>query len=71
MPKHIVSCAAKCPFYRCEERHEIFCTGPKDGTAIHMAFAVPAEKKAWMKAFCKADYGACLIEKALEKYGQR
>ena len=40
-----------------------------DGTAIHVAFAVPAEKKAWMKRFCKADYSECLVEKALEKAG--
>lgn len=67
MPKHTVSCSAKCPFYRCEERHEIFCKGPTDGTAIHMAFAVPAEKKAWMNRYCKAEYGKCLVAKALEK----
>lgn len=67
MPKHMVSCAAKCPYYRCEERHEIFCKGPMDGTAIHVAFAVPAEKKAWMKRYCKSEYGDCLVEKALEK----
>lgn len=54
MPKHIVSCAAKCPYYRCEERHEIFCRGPKDGTAIHIGFAVPAEKKDWMNSYCKS-----------------
>ena len=67
MPKHTVSCSAKCPFYRCEERHEIFCKGPMDAMAIHVAFAVPAEKKSWMKRFCKANYGECLVEKALER----
>lgn len=67
MPKHIVSCAAKCPYYRCEERHEIFCKGPRDAMAIHVAFAVPAEKKAWMQRLCKADYPNCLVAKALEK----
>ena len=67
MAKHTVSCAAKCPYYRCEERHEIFCKGPVDGMAIHVAFAVPAEKKAWMKQFCKASFSDCLVTKALLK----
>ncbi len=67
MSKHTVSCAAKCPFYRCEERHEIYCKGPRDGTAIHVAFAVPAEKKVWMKRYCKSEYSSCLVEKALEQ----
>ncbi len=67
MPKHTVSCSAKCPFYRCEERHEIFCSGIKPGMATHVAFAVPLEKKNWMKSYCKADYSACPYEKMLEK----
>ena len=65
MPKHMVRCSAKCPYYKCEERHEIYCRGPRDATAIHMAFAVPTEKKIWINAFCKEDYANCLIYKAL------
>lgn len=70
MPKHTVSCSAKCPYYRCEERHEIFCKGPKDAMALHVAFAVPAEKKEWMNRFCKASFGECLVAKALERAGK-
>ena len=70
MPKHYESCSAKCPYYKCEERHEIYCTGPKDATAIHMAFAVPTEKKLWMKAYCKSGYASCLIYKALVELGK-
>lgn len=66
MPKHIVSCAAKCPYYRCEERHEIFCRGPADGMATHVAFAVPTEKKAWMNRYCKAKFGECYVARALD-----
>ena len=67
MPKHMVRCSAKCPYYRCEERHEIFCKGPADAMAIHMAFAVPAEKKTWIECFCKTNYEKCLVAKALEQ----
>ena len=67
MPKHTVSCSAKCPYYRCEERHEIFCKGPKSEMALHVAFAIPAEKKEWMKQYCKENYMDCLVAKALSK----
>lgn len=70
--KHTVSCKAKCPYYKCEERHEIFCRGPKDETSMHMAFAIPAEKKEYMNAHCKSEGGCsqCLIYKVLEKAGR-
>ena len=72
VPKHTVSCAAKCPYYRCEERSEIYCRGLQEGTAIHIGFAVPAEKKAWMKRFCKSERGFqdCRIKKMLESAGR-
>lgn len=70
MPKHTVSCSVKCPFYKCEERHEIYCRGPREAMAIHVAFAVPTEKKLWMKAYCKGAYEGCLIHKSLTKNGK-
>ena len=47
--KRQVSASAKCPYYKCEERSEIFCRGPKDETSLHMAFAIPYEKKQYMQ----------------------
>jgi hypothetical protein len=67
MSKHTVSCKAKCPYYRCEERQEIFCKGPSVGTAIHVGFAIVKEKRDWLNKFCKADYQQCLVERMLEQ----
>lgn len=67
--KHQVSASAKCPYYKCEERHEIFCRGPKEQTSVHLAFAIPAEKKVHMKNHCKSLTGcsACVVYQILEK----
>ena len=35
--------------------------------ALHVAFAIPAEKKEWMKQYCKENYMDCLVAKALSK----
>lgn len=70
--KRQVSASAKCPYYKCEERSEIFCRGPMDQTSIHLAFAIPMEKKLYMRDFCKSVDGCrnCVILKALEKSGR-
>lgn len=69
--KRQVSASAKCPYYKCEERSEIFCRGPMDQTSIHLAFAIPYEKKQYMNQHCKNMSGCkkCLIKQALEKAG--
>lgn len=69
--KRQVSASAKCPYYKCEERHEIFCSGLKDRTSLHYAFAIPAEKREHMKKYCKdvRDYEQCPIYQALVKAG--
>ena len=69
--KRQVSASAKCPYYKCEERHEIFCDGPKARTSLHMAFAIPTEKKEYMRDHCKSVDGckACVIHKTLENAG--
>lgn len=68
MGKHKVSASAKCPYYKCEERHEIFCKGPKTEMAIHVAFAVPMEKRDWMDKYCKLVRGCeeCPVKKMLD-----
>jgi len=57
MAKHTVSCSAKCPYYRGEERHEIFCAGLCAGMGTHVAFSSPAERKSWTKDHCKSITG--------------
>lgn len=71
MPKHTVSCSAKCPYYKAHGGHEIYCRGPKEDTSIHVAFAVPAEKKVWMDQYCKTVKGCrdCPVRKMLEDAG--
>ena len=70
--KRQVSASAKCPYYKCEERSEIFCRGPMEQTSLHLAFAIPMEKKQYMKDYCKSVDGCrdCVIRKALEKVGR-
>lgn len=70
--KHQVSTAVRCPYYKCHERSEIFCRGFQEGTSIHMAFAIPLEKKLYMEKHCKsfAGCGQCLIARALEEAGR-
>ncbi len=71
MPKHTVSCNAKCPYYRADERHEIFCAGLKDGMGTHVAFASPAKRKEWATEYCKSIRGCekCPVRKMLETAG--
>lgn len=65
--KRQVSASTKCPYYKCEERHEVFCAGPQERTSIHVAFAIPTEKKEYMKSFCKSIAGCsrCAVARAL------
>lgn len=68
MPKHTVSCSAKCPYYKAHAGHEIYCKGLVPDSSIHNAFAVPADKKAWMDRYCKSVRSSkdCKIRKMLE-----
>lgn len=69
--KRQVSASAKCPYYKCEERFEIYCRGLTEGTSIHMAFSIPLDKKTYMKRHCKSTSGYCQcpVAQALEKAG--
>ena len=70
--KHQVSASAKCPYYKCEERHEIFCEGPQDRSSTHVAFAIPMEKKDYMCIYCKDEDGwkDCPVAMALQLLGK-
>lgn len=73
VPKHIVSCAAKCTYYRGEERHEIFCSGLNYGMGTHVAFSSPAERKQWTEEYCKSIHGheQCPVMKMLKMNEQK
>lgn len=73
MPKHTIRCAAKCPYYRCEDRHEIFCEGLKAGMGTHVAFSSPAERKEWAKEYCASVqvHRKCPVMKMLEENEQK
>ncbi len=72
MPKHNTICSAKCPYYRADERHEIFCAGLKNGMGTHVAFASPAERKLWRDRYCKSTQGHhnCPVKKMLDQNDQ-
>ncbi len=71
MAKRTVSCSAKCIYYKGEDRHEIYCAGLQDQSAIHVAFASPAKRKQWEKEHCKSisGYEDCPVKRMLEAFG--
>lgn len=72
MPKRTVCASAKCPYYKANGGHEIYCTGLQDRSSIHVAFAIPEEKRQWMADYCKSVRGAadCAVRKMLEAAGR-
>ena len=69
MAKHTISNNAKCPYYRGEERHEIFCAGVAEGMGTHMAFSSPLKRKQWAKELCKSiqEHGQCPVKRMLDR----
>ncbi|MBQ3146815.1 MAG: hypothetical protein IJB91_03710 [Oscillospiraceae bacterium] len=66
MPKHSPSKKAICPFYRANQRQEIFCEGIKECTRLHLGFADPASLEDYRKQYCESyEYGDCRIAKML------
>lgn len=55
------SAAVTCPWYRGEDRQLIYCTGIQPDTALHLAFAYPADKSEFKDTFCGADHDGCPI----------
>ena len=71
MPKHTVSCSAKCPYYKAHAGQEIYCRGLVPDTAIHIGFTTAADKKSWMDRYCKSIRASkdCKIRRMLEGAG--
>lgn len=58
---------AKCPYYNGEEKQKIFCEGVQEGSAIHMAFDTPQNRRDYKKCFCNKGYNSCLIADMLNR----
>ena len=57
----------KCPYYKQESKWEIFCEGVQADQSFHVAFSLPASRKAYEKQFCKDCWGQCLIARGLNR----
>lgn len=58
---------AMCPYYNGEEKHKIFCEGVQEGSAIHMAFDTPQNRRDYKKCFCNKLYNSCLVADMLNR----
>ena len=61
-----MSLKAVCPYYKSEEKQLIYCKGLQADTALHIAFAYPADKVAYKERHCEDNYKDCGIAKMLE-----
>ena len=59
--KHKEDWMVQCPYYKFEEKQMIFCEGVQEGTAIHLAFDTPSNRKDYKNHFCRGCYNKCLI----------
>lgn len=65
MSKRYISDAVKCPWYKSEDTHKIFCDGPLKDTSIHVAFASPEQRREYESNHCKTmGYCSCVIARA-------
>lgn len=69
MPKNMryLSLKATCPHYKSEEKQLIYCRGVQKDTALHVAFAYPADKVEYKEKYCEDCYQECRIAKMLEE----
>ena len=58
---------AKCPYYNGEEKQKIVCEGVQEGSAIHMAFDTPQNRRDYKKCFCNRGYNSCLVADMLNR----
>lgn len=57
----------RCPYYNGEERQKIFCEGVQEGSAIHMAYDTPQNRRDYKKAFCNQAWETCLVAQMLNR----
>ena len=65
--RRYLSLKAVCPYYKSEEKQIIYCKGFKPDTALHIAFAYPADKVEFKEQYCESKYESCKIAKTLEE----
>ena len=58
---------AQCPYYYGEEKQKIFCEGVQEGSAIHMAYDTPQNRRDYKKAFCNQAWETCLVAQMLNR----
>ena len=70
--KYYESKRAVCPFYVREDGREIVCEGACRGCETRLSFSSHGKKKRYCRAFCRGEYGECLIARAMNeiKYGE-
>lgn len=68
MSKRYISDVAKCPYYKSEDTHRIFCDGPEEGSSTHIAFSTPDGKRQYEYRYCYGmNYPKCLIAEGQNK----
>lgn len=68
MSKRYISDVAKCPYYKSEDGHRIFCDGPAENCSIHVAFGTPEEKRRYEYSYCYSmKYAQCIIAQGQNK----
>lgn len=65
MGKHNFTKDAVCPYYKYEAQQVIYCEGPEDNTALHLAFSVKQDMKQYMSEKCRDCWGKCMIARML------
>ena len=74
MKNNSSSVTVVCPFFKAKGKTEysqvIYCEGVESNSSIHLAFAEPLQRKAYMEHYCNKFQGhkECIIAKAL--YGK-
>lgn len=64
--KRFFSLKAICPHYKSEDKQVLYCEGIQKDTAMHIAFAYPADKVAYKEKHCESNYQDCRIAQMLE-----
>jgi hypothetical protein len=65
--KHGYTKDVVCPYYKYEAPQMIYCEGVEDNTALHLAFAVKADKKRYMELKCGCAWKQCMIAQMLNR----
>ena len=61
-----LSNAIICPYCKGEEKQIIYCRGFMPNTALHIAFAFPADRVEYKEEYCERNYDRCKLAKMLE-----